>query len=467
VKSGRGRVARMVAVLAVACACAVSAAAQGMYLKEVEKDGRIYVFNQAAEYERWQASGEMGKGVTKLNYGPNGETAVFDSDDAIDLYNFKHGKSELVVRPPKPRANISYKDGQLTAEFDKGQVTFTNRLQLRYTHQFPDSAVQLPGTAAKGDSKGSFRFRRYEPTFSGWLYTKNLTYKLEFAFQDLQNNAVNGGAINDAFFTYDLTKGRKRLRAQLGQFKVPFGRQEMTSSFNQQLVDRSIVADEYERGRDQGLQLDGLLLGSKLEWRAGLFNGNRRSFTLNDNDTFQYDARVTFQPWGDVKYSESDFESSDHPLLAVAVQFEHNDFTGSVAAPVPALTACPCGSGPLERDAVGVDVVFKYKGLSLYGVYYDRSIDPVVGTRSFDSNGWNLQAGYLLNHARTFEVALRFASWDPTSAVEDNDRRELGAAASWYYNRHFAKVQADFRRVEDRARKTKDHELRIQSQLYF
>ncbi len=436
-------------------ALATGAAAQGMYYKEIAKDGRIYVFNDAKRALAFEQGGEAGTGLTRVGAGPNGETVIADSEQALDLFFFKHGISEAVERPKTPKANISYKDGQLTAEFDKAQVTFTNRLQLRFTQQMPDQTVQLPGTAAKADSKGSFRIRRYEPQFSGWLYTKDLTYKLELAFQDLQNNAVAGGAINDAYFNYDLSKGKKAFRVQMGQFKVPFGRQELTSSFNLQFVDRSIVAGEYEKGRDLGLQLDGVTLGSKLAWAAGVFNGNGRSVTLNDNDKYQYDARVVLQPLGgDVRYSEADFESTDKPLLAIAGQFESGNFFNVTTG------------NDLKREVFGGDVVFKYKRLFVFGEYYDRKLTPETGA-SYKSNGYNLEAGYLLDKGRHWEVAFRYAAWDPTDLKSGDGRSELGGAINWFYNKHFAKIQADFRQLEDKAKKTKDKELRIQTQLYF
>ena len=67
-------------------------------------------------------------------------------------------------------------------------------------------AVKFLATGAAGENKGSFRIRRYEPQFQGWVYTKDLTFKLEFAFQDFQNGSVApGGGINDAYFNYDFT----------------------------------------------------------------------------------------------------------------------------------------------------------------------------------------------------------------------------------------------------------------------
>lgn len=84
-------------------AVAAGAAAQGMFYQEVAKDGRIYVFADGQRYESWSKSGEIGKAITRLGSGPDGETVVFDSEDAINLYNFKHGLPGEVFKKPSSR----------------------------------------------------------------------------------------------------------------------------------------------------------------------------------------------------------------------------------------------------------------------------------------------------------------------------------------------------------------------------
>jgi hypothetical protein len=63
-----------------------------MFYRTVEKDGRLYIFAQAAAFEQWEASGETGRGVIRMGYGPKGETVVFDSDDAIVRFNLENGR---------------------------------------------------------------------------------------------------------------------------------------------------------------------------------------------------------------------------------------------------------------------------------------------------------------------------------------------------------------------------------------
>lgn len=63
-----------------------------LFYREVARDERLYVFAFAREYDRWQSSGETGRAIMRVGDGPRGETVVFDSEDAIALFNQKYGK---------------------------------------------------------------------------------------------------------------------------------------------------------------------------------------------------------------------------------------------------------------------------------------------------------------------------------------------------------------------------------------
>ena len=55
--------------------------------------------------------------------------------------------------------------------------------------------------------------------------------------------------------------------------------------------------------------------------------------------------------------------------------------------------------------------------------------------------------------------------------MSGNDRTEIGGAASYYYNKHALKVQADFRQLKDDAANsgagTTTNEFRLQTQFIF
>jgi phosphate-selective porin OprO and OprP len=454
----------LAAALAVLLGLATGSWAQGLFYAEETREGRIYVFNVKDNWERFKASGETGTGLTRLGVGPNGETVYADNETALELYFFKHGIQESVERPKTPTQKIEWRDGKTRITFDNAYLEISNRLQMRYTHELPDDAVTLPGTADPGDSRGSFRIRRAKFKVEGWIFKPYLTYEMQTNWPAITGSNV-GALLEDAVLDWDVTKGQNKFRIGFGQFKPSFGRQEMTSSGNQSFVDRSEVSNQYARGRDTGARLWGQF-NNKLEWRVSMFNGNGLTRTTNDNDSFQYNARVMWQPNGAVNlnqrawvtgalYSESDFESTDKPLFAVAANFEKNNFHGTTTA-----------TTDLKDRIWGFDGVFKYRRFFATGEYYLREREPETGAK-FDSNGFFAQASYLLNSRRNWEVALRYGKFDPTDLVDDNDRKEIRGGVSYYYNRHTLKVQADFGQLENEANGQKNKEFRLQTQIIF
>jgi phosphate-selective porin OprO and OprP len=356
--------------------------------------------------------------------------------------------------PDAQKAKVYWKDGATHLELENAELSFSNRIQFRFTDIFPDSSVQLPGTDKAGNALGSFLIRRAKTKVGGWFWKPELEAEVQigWAGSDSTGGSSTFSGLEDAYLNWDVSK-RQVFELRGGVFKVPFGRQEMNSSENMQFVERSILSGEFTHSRDVGVQVWGQPFGRKLDYYLGMFNGNGRNKPTNDNSKYQVDARVAYQPWGDVRFSEGDFESKDHPLLEVAAEFEQNDRRGAT------------NINDFKDSILGGDLVFKYRGFSLYTEYFDRQRTPETGA-SFHSNGYIVQAGYFLQR-NVWEVAFRYAWWDPTDAVSGDDQSELGAAVSRYILKHDLKVQADFRRLEDKVRDQRTHELRVQTQFVF
>jgi hypothetical protein len=141
-----------VAAIVVGFAVVTSSWAQNMFYREVAKDGRIYVFAIAQRFENFDKSdgAEIGVAITRLGYGPAGETVVFDSEDAINLYNFKHDKPGEVFAKPKEAPKSEYPNGKISGlafgdfyyfsdhhdKFDHQQGFWLRRAYLTYEHSF-------------------------------------------------------------------------------------------------------------------------------------------------------------------------------------------------------------------------------------------------------------------------------------------------------------------------------------------
>ncbi|HHT9108539.1 MAG TPA: hypothetical protein ACFYEF_09475 [Candidatus Wunengus sp. YC63] len=63
--------------------------------QEFKKEGRLYVFASPARKADFEKSGELGSGIIKIGHGPNGETVVFDSEEAVIEYESRLVKEIL------------------------------------------------------------------------------------------------------------------------------------------------------------------------------------------------------------------------------------------------------------------------------------------------------------------------------------------------------------------------------------
>ncbi len=449
-----------------------------LYYREFKKDDRYFVFNDAAAATRFEQSGETGIGITKIGIGPNGETVYADSETAMELFFFKHGLSEKVDRPKPPALNVVWRDGK--TRFTLGSnfyMEMSNRIQPRFTLELPDDSVQLAGTAGKGDSKGSFRIRRAKFKLEGWFYKPQLEFEVQLNWTDV-NNTPPSQFVEDANIDWDISS-KKVFRVKFGQFKAPFGRQQLTSSGAQQFVDRAINDSRYNDARETGIALWGVVGGNKLDWRVMMSNGNGRTQATNDNNKYLWSGRVMWQAIGNTRMdqwgsgallTEGDLgDSVAGPLLALAGQFSNNNRYGSTTAV------------DLDNQTWAVDYTFKYRGFATWAEYADRRSNPeapATGDRSpeFHDKGFLGQASYAwkapgIPGASFFELAFRYAKVDPNDLVDGNDRSEIGGAVSYYYNKHALKVQADFRQLKDDAANagagTTTNEFRLQTQFIF
>lgn len=443
------------ALTAVLCLWAAAVVrAQEPFYHEEARDGRLYVFADSGQHERWRAGAAVEKPLLRSAAGPGGEDLVFDGAAAVTLYEARHASKP--AEPGTPRgATVTWKDNKTSLRSEHAALDLMNRVQFRFSDVFPDESVQLSGTPQAGDSLGSFRIRRAKSSIEGWVWKPEVMVELQmgWAAADSGFEGSTFSGLEDAALTWDVSK-KRAFEIKVGQYKVPFGRQESTSSERLQFVDRDILSGEFTHSRDVGVTVQGLVLDRKLNYRAGIFNGNGRNKPINDNSKYQYDALVTYSPWGVDVYSEGDFESKDHPLLSVGAEFEDNSQSYATNA------------NNLSWTTFGGVAVFKYRGLSLFAEIFDRKRTPQDQSPSFHSNGWHTQAGYFLVRDK-LEIAFRYAAWDPTDQIPGNDQTETGGGVNYFILKHDLKVQADFRALKDDGQGTTIHELRIQTQFAF
>jgi hypothetical protein len=377
---------------------------------------------------------------------------------------FSSGVRRSVVEQSAP--TIAWRDGKTRISFDAAYLEISSRVQVRFTEELPDDRTTLPGTGGAGEGRGSFRIRRAKFKLEGWMLQPWLTFETQVNYPAVAGSNA-GALLEDAAFDIDFTHGEGRVRVHVGQFKPPYGAQEMTSSGSQMFVDRALVSNSFFRGREIGVAAWGVTPDNRLEWRVGMFNGNGQTRTANDNDQFQYNARLMWQPTGRVPlhqrgwisgplYSESDFESGEAPIYAFGVNVERqNNFNATTG-------------NDLKWTAFSIDGIYKFRGLFANGMFALAQRTPEAGA-SFDAAGGFVQVGQLFG-GRRYEVAFRYGQFDPSDVVDRNVTREARGAFSYYYARHVLKWQNDVGRVEVQSGlepPARTWELRSQLQFVF
>lgn len=141
--------------LALSAASVTRAQVTGLYYQEVEKDGRVYVFNTPEKYQSWEQTGDMGIAITLVGRGPNGETIVAENETAMDLYTFKHNLPSYDRPTPKAAKPADYPNSKFGIRVyadastksnkdeatgiksaDSGVGVDVKRTYFTFTHQF-------------------------------------------------------------------------------------------------------------------------------------------------------------------------------------------------------------------------------------------------------------------------------------------------------------------------------------------
>ena len=266
-----------------------AASAQGLWYKEVEKDGRIYVFNTAKKYDAWLRSGDMGVAITLVGHGPKGETVVAENETAIDLYNLKHdrpGYNRPAPPPPAPppmptRLRIG----------NSGELGFGGLFQAWYVG---DTSPRGSGTDWLGNNTGqnTFRLRRAEMKMHGrWK---------DFGFEVMIDpaKAINTAAGADGKILQDLAvsfTGLKHHEFALGQKKIVITEEGLRSSSELWFGERAQVTRAFADIRQSGFFYKGELGEMFTLWSA-LTTGTVTNTISDTNDTFFYSGRLDFKP---------------------------------------------------------------------------------------------------------------------------------------------------------------------------
>jgi phosphate-selective porin OprO/OprP len=135
----------------------------------------------------------------------------------------------------------------------------------------------------------TFLLRRARLGVTGSAYRFiDFRYLMEFASSEVT-------AVADIQDAYLNVRFLPEVQLQVGQFKVPFGREWASSARWIDYIERATVVDETRGDREMGAALHGNLYGERVEYWLGAFNGTRVN-RADNNDSKDVLLRLVAQP---------------------------------------------------------------------------------------------------------------------------------------------------------------------------
>ena len=240
----------------------------------------------------------------------------------------------------------------------------------------------------------------------------------------------------------------------IGQAKIPFSLENLTSSNKLELIDRSQVVEALvargkdvggnQNGRDIGILLGGTLLKLKdrpvVDYRLGIYNGSGIN-TLDNNENKDYTARLMLHPIVGLDISGA---------LYKGTRFIPEVKTGTVVT---------TPSKNVTRDRLGFDLNYDWKNLAIRAEYIKGTDDQV------DRDGYYLQGGYYFLQKK-FELIAKYDFYDTDMEKADNASTWYVFGANYNFNPN-TRLQVNYTFKEEEGTSISNNFLGVQFQIGF
>jgi phosphate-selective porin len=278
--------------------------------------------------------------------------------------------------------------------------------------------------------KDRFRLRRARINLTG-DFAENFDFKIEGDFEN--SDGISSG--RTAFEATDIFVNWHQFpeaQIKVGQWKAPFGLEQLTPDQYLIIIERSLPTGAITPERQIGVQVWGKPFTNiwpeqkeLLTYYAGIFNGNGRNTTTNDNNNFMYVGRVELQPFSGKLFGQ------DSSLKLGADVLNSRDDKGTNISQTLNLLVNADGSlspyvlpGAAERTAWSVDAWFKLGPFDLIGEYLEeyvngRTVNGVApGFADFTTSGYYVQGSYFLI-PKKLQAAVRWEDLNPGQMGSD------------------------------------------------
>ena len=274
---------------------------------------------------------------------------------------------------------------------------------------FEDGAVSaFEGRFGQTAIDDRFRLRRARINLTG-DFAEQFDFKMEGDFGQSDGTSGNRTAFSatDVWVNYHQFPAAQ---VKIGQYKAPFGLEQLTPDTTLYTIERTLPTGAITPDRQIGVELWGKPLTSiwpeqqdLLTYYAGIFNGNGRNITVNDNNNFMFAGRLELQPFTGKIFGQSSFLKLGGDVLnsrdeaGVNISQSSNLLVNSDGSLSPFVLPSPD-----ERTAWSVDAWLELGPFDLIGEYLQehvegRTVNGVAPTfANFTTDGFYVTGAYFL-----------------------------------------------------------------------
>ncbi len=260
----------------------------------------------------------------------------------------------------------------------------------------------------------------------------------------LSNSASLRAQMTDGFINWNRNPAAN---VRAGQFKTPFGFEQLFGDPRLTTLERSLVNDRLTVGRQLGVQVHGELLDKRLTYAVGAFNGNGVNNNFNDDDRFLLAGRLAGTAWRGKLFGQ------DATLAVGGNAFSSEDTN----IPLGSEFAFDSTPATADRDnifagkrlATGIDSQLQAGPLDLWIEFLRTRFEPDSARPRAEvtADGAYLQAGYFV-WERKWQVVVKFETFDPRDDLEDDSTDALTLGGSYYFKGHDLKLMLNLARFE-------------------
>lgn len=230
---------------------------------------------------------------------------------------------------------------------------------------------------------------------------------------------------------------------RVGQFKTPFGYEQLASDPRLFSIERTLVNDRLTASRQIGAQIGGDLFDKKFSYATGLFNGTGVNTSANDNDKFLWAGRVSAVAWqGNWLGLDSQWTLGADALTTgdSNLPSQPSEF-GFDLVPGGAKDNAFAG----RRKSGGLDTQLHVGPFDLWAEYLRARFKPLdrIPASSFDADGWYVQTAYFVV-PKQLQAVLKYDAFDPNLSLGGNRTRTWTFGANWLLKADDIKLQFNY-----------------------